>query len=68
MTDQYDPARLHCAELDREIESIRLERALRDQQRTGFLERARRRTGHALMAAGRVVAGPEPRPLKIFEA
>jgi hypothetical protein len=69
MTDPYDAARVHCAELDREIESIRLERVLRGQHHAGgFLERARQRTGHALMAAGRAVAGPEARPLKVFDA
>jgi hypothetical protein len=32
-----------------------------------LVDRARRRTGSALMAAGRAVAGPEARPLKAFD-
>ncbi len=68
MTYQHDATRIHCDDLDREIELIRQERLVTTPPSTGFVERARRRTGHALMAAGRAVAGPDPRPLKAFEA
>ena len=68
MSDRYHAARLHCEDLEREIESIRMERLLRDRGPSGSaIERVRRRTGLALMAAGRAVAGADVRSLKAFD-
>jgi hypothetical protein len=69
MTNHHDAARLHRDDLEREIEAIRLERLLAAESATpSLVERARRRTGLALMSAGRTLAGPEARPLKMFDA
>lgn len=68
LTDRYNAARLHCDDLEREIESIRMERLLRDLAASGSLiERVRRRTGLALVAAGRAVGGAEVRSLNVFD-
>ena len=68
MTYDHQATRLHRQELDREIEAIRLEQSIAGAApHSGLIDRARRRTGTALIAAGRAVSGPEPRPLKTFE-
>jgi hypothetical protein len=70
MTYDHETTRLHRQDLDREIEAIRTERLLAAEgaAHAGVLDRARRRTGNALIAAGRALVGPEARPLRIHEA
>jgi hypothetical protein len=65
MTYDHETARIHQAELDREIDGLRTERILAGDrpQALGLLARARRRTGRALIAAGHTLAGTEARPL-----
>ena len=57
----YDPeiGRSRRAELDREIESLRTERMLAASgpAHPGVVDRVRRRTGTALIAAGRALGG-----------
>ena len=57
----YDPeiGRSRRAELDREIESLRMERMLASSgpANPGVVDRVRRRTGTALIAAGRALGG-----------
>ena len=50
---------IHRADLDREIDPIRGERELAAEQPThaGLVERARRGTGRALIAAGTALVG-----------
>lgn len=60
MTYDHRFTDLHRADLDREIDTIRLEHvAARDADRHGLLERARRGTGRALIAAGSALIGRE---------
>ena len=61
MTYDHEVSRLHRADLDREIDGLRTERMLADgvADRPGVVGRARRRTGRALIAAGRSLAGAE---------
>jgi hypothetical protein len=61
MTYDHEVSRLHRADLDREIDGLRTERVLAAgvPVQPGVLGRARRRTGRALIAAGRSLAGPE---------
>jgi hypothetical protein len=61
MTHDHESTRIHRAELDREIDGLRIERLLAADPsgRPGVLARARRRTGKALIAAGRALAGPD---------
>jgi hypothetical protein len=60
MTFDHRTTQLHVSELDRQIEAIRTERALATAApRRGFVERARRGTGRALIAAGVALAGRE---------
>jgi hypothetical protein len=63
MNHDHDAARIHRAELDHEIDTIRLERLLAagpaGVTRDGFAGRARRRTGRALIAAGTALVGRE---------
>jgi hypothetical protein len=70
MTFDHEVTRIHRHELDREIDIIRAERQLAavtdPADQDGLVDRARRRTGNALIAAGRAVAGPESRPLRTF--
>ena len=70
MTYDHESTRIHRQELDREIESIRTERLLArgGQADPGLVERARRWTGHALISAGRTLAGSEAGPLRAHEA
>ena len=57
----YDPevGRSRRAELDREIESVRMERLLASagHGQPGVVDRVRRRAGTALIAAGRALGG-----------
>ena len=61
MTYDHQASRIHRADLDREIDGLRTERLLAADApgHPGVVERARRRTGRALIAAGRSLAGPE---------
>ena len=63
MTHDHDAVRIHRAELDHEIDTIRLERLLAtetpDTTPSGFASRARKRTGRALIAAGTALVGRE---------
>ena len=57
MTFDHRTSQLHRADLDREIETIRLERALATESGPSIVERARRSAGRALIAAGEAVSG-----------
>ena len=62
MTHDHNAVRIHRAELDHEIDTIRTERLLADHGEAlpdGFVSRARQRTGRALIAAGTALAGGE---------
>jgi hypothetical protein len=52
MTFDHRTIDIHRADLDREIETIRQERALSTAARPSLVDRARRNTGRALIAAG----------------
>lgn len=70
MTYDHETARIHQADLDREIDSLRTERILAADRppALGLLGRARRRTGRALIAAGHSLAGTDARPLETRQA
>ena len=70
MTYDHEASRIHRAELDREIDVLRIERILAAEvpDHPGILGRARRRTGRALIAAGRSLAGPEGSALEARRA
>jgi hypothetical protein len=60
MNHDHDAVRIHRAELDHEIDTIRTERLLADHGDTtpdGLVSRARQRTGRALIAAGTALVG-----------
>jgi hypothetical protein len=61
MPHDHDAARLHRADLDREIDTIRMERLLAADPagpgRDGLLGHARGRAGRILIAAGEALAG-----------
>ena len=61
MTYDHEVSRLHRADLDREIDGLRTERMLATgvADHPGLVGRARRRTGRALIAVGRSLAGAE---------
>ena len=60
MTYDHRFTDLHRADLDREIDTIRLEHAAaRDGDRHGLLDRARRGTGRAQIAAASALIGRE---------
>jgi hypothetical protein len=61
MTHDHRSSTIHRADLDREIDTIRVERQLAADggRRTGLVDRARRGAGRALIAAGTAVAGRE---------
>jgi hypothetical protein len=69
MWHDHDASRIHRVELDREIEILRTERLLSaaGPARHGILDRARRRAGTALIAAGRALGG-ETGALRTHEA
>ncbi|HEY7131663.1 MAG TPA: hypothetical protein VH440_05390 [Candidatus Limnocylindrales bacterium] len=66
MTYDHEATRIHREELDREIESLRAERTMAAdaEPHPGLVERARRRTGNALIAAGRSLAGSDSSPFE----
>jgi hypothetical protein len=63
MNHDHDAVRLRRAELDHEIDAIRTEHLLgtaeAEASQAGVIDRARRRTGRMLIAAGSVLVGPE---------
>jgi hypothetical protein len=63
MTYDHDAVRLHRAELDHEIETIRTEQLLAADSDAptpdGLVGRARRRAGNALISAGTALVGGE---------
>ena len=60
---------IHRAELDREIDTIRVERALAaPATHGGLVDRARRGAGRALIAAGTALAGRESGSLRTHRA
>jgi hypothetical protein len=64
MTFDHGTTTIHCADLDREIDGLRTERVLKASRRAdSFVDRARRGTGRALIAAGEALAGREERRL-----
>jgi hypothetical protein len=65
MTYDHRSTGIHRAELDSEIESIRNERLLtKGSAEIGWAERARRRTGRVLIAAGTALVGQERTQLR----
>jgi hypothetical protein len=63
MNHDHDAVRIHRAELDLEIDTIRTEHLLaaghQDATRGGLISRGRRQTGRALIAAGTALVGRE---------
>ena len=60
MTFDHTATTIHRAELDREIETLRAERAIaREAGGNGVLQRARRSAGGVLIAAGEALSGRE---------
>lgn len=59
MTHDHDATRLHRAELDREIETLRTERLLdaAASHPPGLATRGRRAAGRALISAGQALVG-----------
>jgi hypothetical protein len=59
MDDQFNAARLHREELDREIDAIRMERVLRSATpaRPGLPTRARAGLGRTLISLGTSLVG-----------
>jgi hypothetical protein len=70
MTYDHRSAQIHRADLDREIETIRTERLMAADGRhhDGPVERTRRRTGRALIAAGTALIGREAASLRTHRA
>jgi hypothetical protein len=70
MTHDHRSTDIHRAELDREIETIRTERLLATPARhpVGALDRVRRGTGRALIAAGTALVGREATSLRTHRA
>lgn len=70
MTYDHSSTGIHRAELDREIDTIRNERliAASDTGHHGFVERARRGTGRALIAAGMALIGRDRSSLRTHRA
>jgi len=70
MTYDHRSADIHRADLDREIETIRIERlmAAGAPRHDGILERTRRGIGRALIAAGTALMGREAAALRIYRA
>ena len=61
---------IHCAALDREIDTILLEQQLDAARphRSGLVDRARRGAGRALIVAGTILAGRESATLRTHRA
>ena len=59
MTYDHSSTTIHRADLDREIDTIRTERLMAtvDPDHLGLVDRARRGTGRALIAAGTALVG-----------
>ena len=58
MTFDHQSTQLHVRDLDREIETLRTERAIAaGAAQPGIIERGRRQAGRALIAAGEALAG-----------
>jgi hypothetical protein len=65
MTFDHRTTTIHCADLDREIDALRTERALNHANTgNGVLHRARRGMGRVLIAAGHALAGSDDRRLR----
>ncbi len=65
MTYDHRSTDLHLADLDREIDTLRNERILAaGDRRPGLVERTRRGTGRALIAAGTALIGREAANLR----
>jgi hypothetical protein len=70
MTYDHRSTGIHRADLDREIDTIRNERLLAagDADQPGLIERARRRTGRVLIAAGTALIGRDGSNLRTHRA
>jgi hypothetical protein len=70
MTYDHRSARIHRADLDREIETIRTERLIAADglPADGIVERTRRGAGRALIAAGTALVGREASSLRTHRA
>jgi hypothetical protein len=72
MTYDHRTTTIHRADLDREIDAIRNERLIAGEtdgdHQPGVLERARRGTGRALIAAGTALAGRDGANLRTHRA
>jgi hypothetical protein len=70
MTYDHRSADIHRADLDREIETIRIERlrAGDTPQPDGIVHRTRRGTGRVLIAAGTALMGREAATLRTYRA
>ena len=70
MTYDHRSATLHRADLDREIDTLRNERLIAaiDGDHPGLIDRARRGTGRALIAAGTALAGRDGGTLRTHRA
>jgi hypothetical protein len=65
MTFDHRTTTIHRADLDREIDALRTERALSHARMDpGVLDRARRATGRLLIIAGEALAGRDERRLR----
>jgi hypothetical protein len=65
MTYDHRDTDLHRADLEREIDTLRTERILTaGDRRPGLVERTRRGTGRALIAAGTALLGREAASLR----
>ena len=70
MTYDRRSAGIHRSDLDREIETIRIERLLAADtpHHDGIVHRTRRGTGRALIAAGTALMGREAASLRTYRA
>jgi hypothetical protein len=70
MTHDHRSTDIHRADLDREIDAIRLERllAIDGPSQAGIVGRARQGAGRVLIAAGTALLGGEPAPLRVHRA
>jgi len=70
MTYDHRSAGIHRADLDREIETIRIERLIPADptHNDGIVHRTRRGTGRALIAAGTALLGREATSLRTYRA
>ncbi len=70
MTYDHGATRIHQADLDREIDSIRTERLLAaaTPHHDGIVDRARRVTGRVLIAAGTALVGRDGSAYRVHRA